>query len=65
MRREQKIRLMKKFRVREVSGGVWGDGFFEGLSCAENYKERPEVSEKDRLKSLADLRIQILRRSTK
>lgn len=47
MRKEEKLRLMKKFRVKEMSGGQWAQGFFDGLQASEDYLKRPIVKKKD------------------
>ena len=36
---------MKKFRIKSTSGGIWGDGFFNGLEAAETYPTRQKVKE--------------------
>jgi hypothetical protein len=47
MRRAEKLRLMKKFRVRGCSGGMFGQGFLEGLKAAEDYESKPIIKDED------------------
>lgn len=47
MKKEEKLRLMKKYRIKSITGGVWGLGFLEGLQASESYTERPKVRKED------------------
>ena len=47
MRKSEKYRLMKKFRIKECGGGQWAVGFLEGLQASEDYKKRPIIKKED------------------
>jgi len=47
MKKSEKIRLMKKFRIKEMGGGIWAEGFFDGLLASEDYLTRPKVKKAD------------------
>lgn len=47
MKRAEKIRLMGKFRVLGCSGGIFGQGFLEGLKAAEDYESRAIIKKED------------------
>ena len=45
MRKAERLRLMKKFRVRAMGAGDWGAGFLNGLQWTE--KKRSKVPLRD------------------
>ena len=38
---------MKKFRISEMEGGQWGNGFLEGLKASEDYTKRKRIKKED------------------
>lgn len=49
MNKEEKIRLMKKYRVKSLPNGLWGDGFINGLKAADTKKERKPIETKEEI----------------
>ena len=47
MIKEEKLRLMKKFRIKSIGGGIYGLGFLEGLKASEDYTSRPRPKTED------------------
>ena len=43
MKKSEKIRLMKKYRIKSIGYGKYAIAFLEGLSAAENYTSRKSV----------------------
>ena len=40
MKRKEAERLMEKFKISQLSGGTWGDGYLEALQFAEKFYEK-------------------------
>lgn len=47
MKRREKTRLMKKYKIKSCGYGMYQNAFFEGLKAAETAPERKPIKDDD------------------